>query len=465
MLTNRPLAPTTFIASPEDTLAAPDVYEIQSDAVINDLPVPASISNTSDIANELLGGKSMLSSLPGLNSLTSISGNTIMSSEVFANGMTLTSISKKVSDTVSGGSSSSLLDSIKNVGSSMLKAAGGINGIKAIANGSGPSLLTRLESGALTGIAGLASSNLSSLKSVLNNSSMPAQVKQLLSSAIPTTLGAYNINGNSSNRISTSQLSSSYQMGSLINSVLGTNTTSIVDKDATSRLMSGLVMGGMSSGIPNSFSSVLPLAGGDNKIIASVAQAAFKYGAGTGNISALKNVVASAEASTLTGMVQGAIKSFSTNYNPSSITTMSTSDRKVDFGDLSSTLGTLDTKWMRDDKYVLDSITQQPTLEYPVVNISSAREGSRDFATTMQVGAISTTDPDLKYFAMASAFPTLSPEQELQKSFPMTLTTVTSNTNSNNTTLSADQINALDGITINGFTKSQIDAMNGITVT
>jgi hypothetical protein len=430
MLTNRALAPTTFIAGPEDDLAAPDVYEITSDDPINKLPIPASIADVSDITGELRGGKSLLSSLPGLDSIQS-------AATAGMGGLT--------SQLKSG--SSSMLDSVKQVGSTALKAVGGVGGVTALIKGGAPSLLSRIGSGSISGIPGLNNGSLTSLASTLANSAMPASVKQLFNAPIASSLGSFSTVGNVVTKLLPGNINQSYQMSSLINSVTGTGSVGMVDKDATTRLITGLALGGMSSGMNNSFSSLLPLAGGDKSIEMAAGMAVYKYAGNTGNIGGMKDVVTSVDPMNLSPATSGVMKGLFSNYQPSEQAPQSTTSRLTDYSDLRDVANLVDPGWMREDRIKVDPVTQVPVPDFPVTNISMVVEGTADARNMMVTGAIHSDDPEEKWMCAAGMFPASSPEAELKKNFPYTTTVISSNTTTNNT-FTPEQIKAMDNIMV-----------------
>jgi hypothetical protein len=424
MLTNRPLASTTFVAGPQDDLATPDVYEIQSDAVINDLPVPSAIADVSDITSELRGGNAMLANLPTLDS---IGGS-----------------ASAVKSATSGG----FLDTVKSYASSMSKAVGGVSGIKALASMSGPSLLARLSSGSLSGIPGLNGAGLTSVATALRNNAMPEEVKRLFNTPIPSVMGTYGQVGTNMVRLPNNSVNQSFQMGSLINNVMGTNNTNIVDKDGTARLIAGLSMGGMSCGMNNSFSSLSTLAGNDQQIILAAANAATRYASGTGNIGGLKDVVTTVGAPALRSVGKSLGKNLSTGYRPSDTAPISNATRLADFTDINDTLDAIDPGWMREDRMKVDVATHLPVVDFPVTDISLIQEGSADFRTTMVKGAINSTDPEKKWLAVGGMFASTSPEAELSRAFPTTVTSIGTQTTNSNLTFTPMQISALDVDTI-----------------
>ncbi len=452
MLTNRALASTTFVAGPEDSLATPDVYDIQSDAVINDLPIPDSIADTDDIADEMIGGSAAAAGLPGLTSITSsnpldnitIDGKTQsqlnIENSVLIDGVPVAQVNPDGSWTklTSSDSSSTLLDSIKQYGSAMSKAIGGVAGAKALANMSGPTLLTRLASGTLSGVPGLGTSGVASLASTLRNTVMPSEVQKLFNTAIPSVLGTYSSVGGTTSKVNPANISSSYQMSSLINSVLGTPTTNVVDKDGTARLIAGLSMGGASTGMNNSFSTLVPLAGGDQSIINAAAQASLRYCTATGNTGSLKDIVNAVGPTTLLCAGKLAIKSFSTNYNPSASSPPTTQAQLADFSDITNSFGSLDPTWLNDDHYKIDPTTGLTTLDYSAMDLSTVCEGSSDFTNTMVTGAINSTDSDQKFMAVAAMSSGRTPEAELARNFPLTTTSVTSSTTGGSITTTTD---------------------------
>jgi hypothetical protein len=461
MITNRALAPTTFIAGPEEDLAAPDVYEIKSDAVINKLPLPASVS-VETLTAELRGGKSPLN-LPGIPLI-----NPLTTSQVNAlDGITIDGYTQKqinaMGGVLPGNKSLGFLDTVKSFGTTMNKAVGGVAGIRALSKMDTPSLLSRLASGTLSGVPGLGNTGLASLTSSLASSAIPTELKRFLNTPVPNNLGTFSTIGGTVTRLVPSKINQSYQMSSLINNVMNSPSTNIVDKDGTARLMAGLSMGGMSSGMNNSFSSVLPMAGGDRQVEVAAAMAALKYTGNTGNASGMKDVLNAIGPSNLRSISDSVVKSFSTNYNPSELRMMTPEDRKTDFQEITHTFDQANPSWLSTDRMKIDLETQQPVVDFRVTNLALVSEGSVDFKKTMVSGAISSNDPELKYLAAAGMFPVTSPEEELRKNFPLTFTSITSNTTANNT-FTPEQVKAMDGIMIDGFTRAQLTAMNGITV-
>jgi hypothetical protein len=434
MLTKQALAPTTFTAAPTEELAAPDVYEIKSASVINKLPLPKSLSVES-LTSELRGGKSMLTDLPSLSSLkTEVAG------------------AWKVVGTVKGAiaTAKGIADTAKQYGSVFQKAVGGVQGIKALASMSGPSLLGRIAGGTLNGVPGLAGTSIASLSTMLSNNVMPQQVKELFNTPIPAVLGTYGTVGGALTKILPSKITQSYEMTSMINNVMGTNQIGIVDKDSTARLLAGLSMGGIAGGIDNAFSSLKSLAGGDAAIEMSAAMSAISYSAQSGNIKSLKDVVSAIGPSKLASIAKSTIKNISTNYNPSSEGPVSDTERQKDFLGMISSFSDLDKNWLTQDRMKLDPLTGASIFDFKVTDATFASEGSPDMRRTVTMGAIRSDDPELKCLAAISMFPALSPEEELRKSFPMTNTSITGNTTASNNTVTGKQRNPLNDITIDG---------------
>ena len=431
MLTNRALAPTTFIAAPDATLAAPDVYEIQSDAVINNTQSIDPDKVTNDLLANMKGGNAMAAGLPGLNSLTTVDGPTTLTSyasggsesftslinskgtgleqigdwksqvKITSGGVDVTGMSRSSSD--SGGFLSSL--------SSELKSA--VTG--------GQSLLTSLKSG-LASIPGMNANNMAQLGTLLGSKGVPASLTALITKPLGSNLGSVaTINGVSSN-VSSSNLANFSAIAKLINTAVGSSgSVTLVNKDATSQLMSALTGIGSANGINNAFSSTLPLAGGDKSIISSAAITSLVSAAKTGNWSAMANIATSAGASAVNGVGKSALSSAALNYSSNPY---SAAEQRQAFSDAQVTLTTVNPSWLNDDRYKLDPLTHQQVLDFPVVDASLVQTGSSDFSSMMCSGAITSNDPDMKYLAMASAFPTSSPEAELAKSFPSTVTSV-----------------------------------------
>lgn len=428
MLPNRALAPTTFLTGPEDSLATADVYEIQSDKVINDTPSPISVDEDA-LADELRGGQSMVSQLPMLTS-DEIRSQAEIATEWKTVGPTSaeSSIGGLKSSVASAGGG--FIATMKQMGSSVYNALGGVSGIKALLNSNGPSLMSRVASGGNLGIPGLAgSNNLSSLATVLNNKNAPQAMQALLNAPIPTQLGAYATNNGVTARLPNNNLTQSYQMGSLVNNVVpGSSPVSIVDKDMTARLISAFAVGGMSSGMPNSFSTVAPLAGGDNAILAKSGQLVINYAAGTGNIKGMGDVVDTVGASNVVGMGPSVFTNFSKNYHAD---VSATSTPSQNFTEVTQTFSKIDPDWMH-------APPSNPAQDYSVVDISMATEGSGDFKSMMQTGSRSADDTSLKCFSMTNMFDLGSPEQQLGKQFPMTATSIKTNTGPSITTLQSN---------------------------
>lgn len=413
VLQTRSLASTVFIGGPQDSLATPDVYEIKNDDIINDFKGLDPL--TAADLGELTGGRSMAANLPMLENIKvgSLTGA--------IPGLSVTSSSLKLGDLT------------------------------------GPSILSRLGNGSLTGIPGL-SGGLSSLSGLLNNSSLPSGVKQLLNSGIANKLGAVSNIGGIVSKLLPSQMGSSYQMGSLINNLVGgNNPMSIIDRDSSSRLISALSMGGMSSGLNNAFSMLAPLAGGDKSILGSAAQIALKYASGTGNIKALQDIAITAGTSLIAPYARAAMSSFAGSYRASASGAIAPASQvRDDFAAVTNTFQQMKPDWLQDNRYQIDPVTRLPVLECTAVDLSLAREGSESFNSMMRQGAMD--DPsDLKYLSMVSMFPTLTPEQQLKKDFPNTVTSLSTNTRPNTQT-----VNNTTEATLDGYTQKQIDAMNGV---
>lgn len=445
MVSTRALAPTTFVAGPQEDLATPDVYEIQSDAVINKLPIPAAIADVSDITGELRGGKSMLDNLPMLTRADAMGASEAIrrSSEglkFIENGIYNESTGRWASDLkgkVAGavkGDGGGFLDSVKNFGSTMSKALGGVKGITALSKMSGPDLVSRLANGSLSGIPGLGNSALASAAATLRNNALPDEVKRLFNTPIPSSLGTFGTVGNQLTKLLPGKITQSYQMTSIINGLVSAPVNGIVDKDGTSRLIAGLTMGGMSAGVNNSFSALAPLANNDVQILLSAAQAGAKYASSTGNVAGLKDVVNTIGSQRLTSIGKSLVKSLSSGYQPSQESTVSTKDQVDDFHDIKDTFDMIDPGWMREDRYTVNPETNLPVMQFPVSDISMVAEGSSDFMNTMVVGAVKSNDSEDKFLAVAAVTPQRSPEEELKINFPMTVTSVKTNTKPSNTT-------------------------------
>lgn len=405
MLIDRDLSDTTFFAGPEEDLAAVDVYEVKDDAVINDTPA-LDVSDLVDAPDydEEFRGFTLSEDLPEVVSKSSSGLGGLV-------------------DSVKSGAGS-LFDKAKSLGSSALNAVGGLGGLAKIATSvAGPSLLNRLGSGGLTGIPGLPGGGLSSLTGLLGAKGLPSIVTSGLNLPIPNKLGTSIGFGNGPlNNILPSQLGGAYQMSSLINNVTGgANPISIVDRDSSSRLMSTLAMGGISSGISNSFSSLLPLAGGNRSIISSAATTCMGYSSKAGNIGAMKDIVLAAGKPAIASVGFDAMCSLSRCFTSSSSQSQQPAKKvQEDFTSITDTFSEIDNSWMKDTIGGM-----------PAIDVSLAREGNEEFCSTMQKGALTTTDPDLKYFSMVSAFPPASPEEELRKNFPLTVTNIETNTTPN----------------------------------
>jgi hypothetical protein len=412
MLLDTELSDTTFFAGPDEDLATADVYNVDSDRVINNTPV-TDIENSTifgDLEEEARGSVAM----PDVASL----------------------ITPSMADIKVAAPAPGLLDKLKSAGSAALNAVGGVQGLAKLATSiAGPSIMSRLGGGGLSGIPGLPGGGLSSLSSVLGGNQLPSLVNTSLNLPIASNLGTFANYGGVISKIAPGQLSNSYQMGSLLNNVTGgSNPLSIVDRDSSARLMSTLGIGALGAGIPNSFSALSPMAGGDRGILSSVASTMTMYAAQTGNAKGMKDIVVSAGKPLIASCGKSAMTSLSQCFASSKTTSSApASATRQDFDDITDSFSTIDDGWMRDDRYKDDGEGNQ-VLDYKVVDISLAREGNQDFCSTMTKGAVASADPDLKFFSMASAFPTLSPEEELRKSFPLTATSINTNTTPNLTT-------------------------------
>jgi len=412
MLTTRTIAPTTFIAAPDAKLAAPDVYEIQSDAVINNTPSIDPDKVTSDLLGNMKGGSAMAAGLPGLESLTTVDakGNFISSN---ANGATLSS-GTLGSSSVDGGYFTSIS-----------------NGLKSVQTGT-QSLLGSLQSG-IASIPGMNANNMSALSSLLTQKGVPASLTALVTKPLGSSLGSVaTINGVSSN-VPTSSLSDFSSVAKLINTAVGSSSTvSLANKDATARLISALTIGGAASGVNNAFSSTLPLAGGDKSIISVAAVTSLLSAAKTGNVAVMANIATSAGASAIGSIGKSAMSLLSTNYSLTGQSgSYSAAAQRQAFSDTQTTLSTINPNWLNNDRYKIDATTKQPVLDFPVIDASLVKSGSPAFAGMMCSGAVASDDPDMKYLAMVSAFPQSTPEAELAKAFPLTVTGVTTRTSAN----------------------------------
>jgi hypothetical protein len=417
MLTERNLAPTTFFGGPAEELATADVYEIQSDTVINKLPMPASFSSIT--ADELRGGPSMLSKLPMLTDIK-VAGGALKGNP----------LSTMKGSFGAGG----FLGALKNTGTTIYKALGGVSGIKALSQLNTTSVVQRLSTGGLNGIPGLANmANLAGVGNLLGNGKVPPVMGAMLNAPVASRLGAFATTNGITSRLSPNNLGQSFQMGNLISGLVpgAQGTTNIVDKDMTSRLISAIAVGGMSSGVQGAFSAALPLANGDNAIISNAGRVALSYAASTGNIKGFKDVVNAVGAKNLVSMGSTAIKSLADNFSfGASQTDKPASGIFESFSETKSAFDKLDDKWLAKDVMKINLDTSLPEVNYTVVDISTAREGSGDFQTMMQLGAKASTDNNLKYFALANAFPQITPEAELAKVFPLTKVQATTRTSS-----------------------------------
>lgn len=426
MVANRALAPTTFWSGPEENLAAVDVYEAKNAGIVNNTPLP--LISADKMAEELRGGSSMLGKLAGINPnefLTPLTGATEWKTVTDPNPLT------KLSGSFAG-DGKGFLETAKNLGSALYKTLGGVNGIKDLAKGNYGSALQRISNaGGLNAIPGLSGPNspLSSLSSTLG-SNVPPIVGAMLNAPITTKLGTYaNVGGLVASRIPNNQLTQSLQMGGLINNLVpGSPQVNVVDKDMTSRLIAAVAVGGMSAGMQGAFTAALPLAAGDSAIIASAGRATLNYAAGTGDIKGFKEVVNTIPSADLAGMGRSAIKTLSSTFSFSSTDTTRSAERmKEAFSDTTEAFTELDKQWLKADVEAYDPKFGN-LVNYPILNLSVATEGSRDFKTMMVTGAQSSNDSDLQFMCMADMFAATTPEEELAKSFPMTNTNVTTKT-------------------------------------
>lgn len=405
MLQTKSLASTSFISGPEDDLATADVYDIKTDSVINKL-APVSFPIDDSVSAELAGGLSMASSLPVVSNPLLTGGSSLTASALLGS-KSITTLSTSVTGAVSSAKSAS-------------------GGLLSSLTAAGPSLLSRLSSGGLNGIPGLPAGGLTSLTSLLGKAGLPASLTSSLNAPIGNSLGTIISQNGISSKLGIDKIASSYQISSLINSIVGGATPiSIVDKDSTSKLMSSLAGAGMSSGMPNAFSSVSSLAGGDKSILASAGTAALNFAASSGNIGGMKDVVTTVGRSALGPSANNSLTTVASNYRFTGGSTVeNVNQSKQDFKDVTSTFTEVKGDWVTVSRTVINPADHSQTLNQPMIDLSVVNAGSSDFKSMMQQGAMSTPDPDLKYLSMAGMFAPSSPEQELQKSFPLTVTSI-----------------------------------------
>lgn len=425
MLPNRALAPTTFFTGPSEELATADTYEIKDAGVINKV-APITV-NENSLADELRGGASMLSKLPMLST-----GEILKNATIASEWKTVAKVDVLPANPLNSlkasvaGDGKGFMATMQNMGSTIYKALGGVNGIRDIARSDATSLLTRAATGGFNGIPGLAGLNgLSSLGSILNTGALPPVVSTMLSVAIPPKYGAYATMAGITQKLPGNQLSEAYQMSSLINELVpGSAKNNIVDRDASSRLISALAIGGMSTGLPNAFSSVVPLSGDDLAIAKYSGKIAMDYAAGTGNVHGVKDVISAIGKQNILGGRTTVMESLAKNFSFGSDNRPETRYSKP-FSDVTGVFDDLDEKWLREDIAAFDPTSGQ-TLTYPLIDISVAREGNADFREMMTQGAKTTTNEDLQCFALTQMFEAKPPEQELKEKFPMTATSITS---------------------------------------
>lgn len=421
MVQSKSLAITSFMSDPDDTLATPDVYNIDSGDVINNLP---KISD-SQIAEEnklledgMRGGAAMAEGLP-LKKDSLLSGGASLLGGASA-------------------SSSGLLTKAKDAASGALNAIGGIGGLAKIAGAAlGPSLLTRLGAGSMTGIPGLSGTNLTSLASTLAGNAVPGGFSKSLNAPIVSNLGSVASFGGASSLVAPGNLLPSYQMGSVLNNVMGgSNPMSIVDKDSSVRLISSLASSAMSAGIPKSFSQVSSLAGGNSSILSQAAGIVLKSASSSGNIAGMRDVTSvfpgPGGASTLFAGSPNVLTDASRNYKkplPIGTTVYNGPAVSQDYTDTMDTFSSINPSWKSTDRLVPDPTSQTGgMITETSLNINVLRNGNDDFKNMMTRGAMQSSVPEEKFMVVASAFPSSSPESSLRSSFPQTVTSVKSDT-------------------------------------
>lgn len=409
MLQQRQIAQTSFMTGPEDDLITQDVYTTTDDSVVNKTPAtdPLDFGAISPIsADDLRGG----------NALASLSDFQVGRIDVAAS---ITSVNGVSTQSGSGG----LLSKIGNT-------------VAAAASLVGPSILSRISSGGgLSGIPGL--SSVSGLSSVLNNA--PAGLKSALNNPLSSSGGVFSSVGGVISRIAPANITSSYQMSNTINSLTGTSTYSIVDHDSTSSLIGNLAKSALSAGMPNAFSSVSGLAGGNSSILTSAATSLLPMIARTGNVGALKDVMSVSNISSSKAGATNLLSTLAMNYilAPSS----TANDKSDQYSQITSTFSKYQPGWDSKDRSIpdLEAPTSGQVKIETSIDLTTIQSGSPDFLRTIESGAINSTVPSEKFYTAALAFKPTSPEDALKKSFPMTYTSIASQTQSN-----TDVVNNVD---------------------
>jgi len=394
MLVDRSLSPTTFSAGPDEKLITADVYTEQSDNVINSFP-SVDLNTTADFS----------------------------------------SADKTIADDLRGGLAKSVVPAdgggLLEKGTKFLKtgfdAIGGLKGaVKIATQVAGPSVLSRLNSGGgLTGIPGLPPALAGNLGNVLRQ--VPG-VNGVLNQNVPNQLGSYitGVNGVQS-RISPNNINTSLALSSLINSISNTNST-VVDKDATTNLIGGVSSAAIRNGVPNAFSATSVLAGANKDIIIAAANNAVRAAMSTGSVAALKDIGTTAGVKVLTSLGSSVLKNTASNYKKPS---NATADNMVnEYALIRDSYQEIDPDWAAKVREIPDIGNPTPgaTVTDRVIDITTIQNGSPDFLATMETGALNSTVPDEKYYALANAFPSESPELVLKRTFPYAATSVTSQT-------------------------------------
>jgi hypothetical protein len=392
MLLDRALSSTTFAAGPDEALITDDVYQKKDDGLVNGFP-PID--------------------LPKLD---------------------LTASDKIIADDLRGGIAKSLLpanSSLLEKGTKFLKdgfnALGGLPGVAKIASKvAGPSIASRLGSGgALTGIPGLSGSAASNLNSILRQ--IPG-LNNTLNGSVNNNIGTFVAGSNSDlQRITPGNVNNALATTSLINTLTG-KTNAVVDKDVTTKLISAVAGMGIQSGLSNSFSSISPLAGNDKTILFKAAAETIKHVSKSGNLSALGDVLDTVGPGRSQGLVtRDSLSKLSTNYTPT--VTYPAGNLQGEFAYMKELYGVSDPSWSSKTRVVsVPNSTQGATRTDQVIDITTMQYGNVDFKKMVSVGSMNSNDPNDKYLNLANAFPPVTPENVLKKSFPLTMTSVTTQT-------------------------------------
>jgi hypothetical protein len=426
MLTERPIAVTSFMSGPNDDLIVADVYEKQDDNVINkfpDLVVPSIDQNLLAAQDKIIA-------------------------DYFRGVM-----SKGIPN-LAKGSDSSFLSKAKDLYKQGTDALGGASNIanvyKAVTQ-PGSSVLQRLATGAMTGIPGLQGSLTSSLSSMLGNTS--GGLSSVLGKPLASGLGTFITSSGITSKIDPKNVLSTYQMSGLINNLTGVNSISINDKTSATSLIGNLAGNAVRSGIPNALSSLQSLAGSNPDILIGASKQVMDAVKSTGSLAGLHDVANTIGSSNVYNADNNVLHTVARNYTaPSNYTT---ADLLSEYSTTKSTFSTVNPSWnsktirvqtLDEAGYPLyDPQGNELYHEETRIDLSVVQSGSPDFLSMIEKGSKSSSDPIDKYFNLSSAFPATSPEASLAEKYPTTVTSIASDTNLGDLTLSKPKFDATLG--------------------